>query len=87
MSIGELVLQDSDSKYGTHIMIQRPIELRKGKPVYVVNGLSLVKCEVKKDAIEWCSCFADSSSKYQSDPIMFEDCLKYMPSDLVTMKQ
>ena len=87
MSINELVIQDSESKYGTHIMIQRPIELKKDKPVYVVNGLSLIRCEIKKDAIDWCPCFINSSSKYQSEPVLFQECLNHMPSDLVAMKQ
>ena len=44
--LGELVIQDLNSKYGTHIMIQRPIALRKKKPVYISNGLSIIRCEV-----------------------------------------
>ena len=65
VTIGELVLQDLESKYGTHIMIQRPIPLRKSKPIYIVNGLSLIKCELKKDSLNLCSCIlSDSSSKY-----------------------
>jgi pSer/pThr/pTyr-binding forkhead associated (FHA) protein len=46
ITIGELVIQDLDSKYGTHIMIQRPIPLRPKNPVYIVNGLSLIRCEI-----------------------------------------
>lgn len=45
LSIGELVLSEIDnkpSKYGTHILIQRPIELISNKPVYLINGLSLI---------------------------------------------
>jgi len=49
MQVGELVLIDSNSKYGTHIMIQRPIPLRLNRSLYVVNGLSLIRIELKQD--------------------------------------
>lgn len=65
VSVGELVLQDTNSKFGTHIMIQRPVNLKMNKPSYAINGLSLIKMELKKDRFQFPCCIpADSSSKY-----------------------
>ena len=45
--IGELVLMDSESKYGTLILIQRPLQIYSNKPVLVQNGLSIMRIEAK----------------------------------------
>jgi pSer/pThr/pTyr-binding forkhead associated (FHA) protein len=48
LSINELVLTDINSKYGTHILIQRPIELKLNHPMYFLNGLSLIQLNLKR---------------------------------------
>jgi len=42
-NVDELVLYDLGSKFGTHILIQKPVELFLKKPIYVLNGLSLMQ--------------------------------------------
>ena len=75
LSIGELVLSEIDSKpskYGTHILVQRPVELITNRPVYLINGLSLICITLKNNSIadkmvskmiNCCTC-ASSDKKY-----------------------
>lgn len=54
LSIGELVLSEIDSKpskYGTHILVQRPVDLITNRPVYLINGLSLICITLKNNSV------------------------------------
>ena len=92
MSVGELVLNDSGSKYGTQIVIQRPLKLHVNQPLFVVNGLALIKVELKEDektfAEMCCSCFGKPSrneaqeQELRSALLPYEDIRQYLPSDL-----
>ena len=46
LTVGEIILQDTMSKYGTHVLIQRPVPLKVNSPLYIMNGLSLMKLEL-----------------------------------------
>lgn len=66
LSINELVLTDFNSKYGTHILVQRPIELQLNQPMFFMNGLSLIQIILKQRA-QRCLCFpllTGNKSKY-----------------------
>lgn len=43
LAVGELILQDMSSKYGTHVLMQRPVPLKVNCPMFIMNGLSLIK--------------------------------------------
>ena len=89
MQIGELVLQDNSSKFGTHLMIQRPVQLFEKQPIFVLNGLSLLRLELLKDEQGCCkrftACFGkDSQQKYLRDQhLIYEDVKYSMPHDLM----
>jgi hypothetical protein len=61
MSLKEIIVEDANSKYGTHLLIQRPIPLSLDKPLFVVNGHSLIRMKMqrrKKKLVEvLCGCF------------------------------
>ena len=86
LSVGELVIQDTNSKFGTHIMIQRPITLKPNKPTFAINGLSLIRLELKKDkfSFDCCNFGGSSSSKYEDETqFLYDDVKLKMPSDLL----
>ena len=73
LSVGELVLQEIDSKpskYGTHILVQRPVNLMTNRPVYLINGLSLICITLKNNNVldkmvtKMCTCFQSNDKKY-----------------------
>lgn len=37
-TVGELIFQDESSKFGTSVLIQRPLKLEYNTPTYVING-------------------------------------------------
>ena len=56
-TVGELIIQDQNSKFGTHILIQRPIRLEINEPIYLNNALSLIKLKLKNNFFSnLCNC-------------------------------
>lgn len=86
LTVGELVIQDTQSKYGTHILIQRPIQLHVKKPVYVVNKLSLIKLELKTKRFPGlCGCLFGNKKEvsYSDDSqFLYPEVAQHMPQDL-----
>tara|TARA_B110000285_G_C15115159_1_gene613605 strand:- start:1437 stop:1661 length:225 start_codon:yes stop_codon:yes gene_type:complete len=66
-------------------MIQRPVTLQVNKPRYAINGLSLIKLELKKDKFKFPCCIpSDSSSKYDLETqFLYDDVKLSMPHDLM----
>lgn len=54
LSINELILTDVNSKYGTHLLIQRPINLTLNSPMFFLNGLSLIQLTMKRIKTNQC---------------------------------
>ena len=63
LSINELVLTDFKSKYGTHILVQRPVKLHLDQPIYMINGLSMISLNLKQEKTPMCDCLKASSHK------------------------
>ena len=86
LTVGELVIQDTQSKYGTHILIQRPIQLQVKKPVYVVNKLSLIKLELKTKRFPGlCDCLLGKKkeeSYSDGSQFLYPELAHHMPQDL-----
>ena len=84
-SIGELVIQDMNSKYGTHILIQRPMRMALNEPIYLLNGLSLMKLTLKNSFMSGLcrSLCLKSSSKYVIDQAFYSEVKYKMPHDLM----
>ena len=92
LSIGELVIIDTNSKYGTHILIQRPLTLFPNKPVFVSNGLSLLRLELLEDKrfLQKLLCCLAPSKPATDNPEtahFYENVKHDMPSDLITYVQ
>lgn len=88
LSINELVLTDVNSKYGTHLLIQRPIELTLNTPMYFLNGLSLIQLTLKRVKQNQClECLPSQKKnkfKYLKDyKGLYNDVKHQMPEDLL----
>lgn len=89
MSINELVLTDFNSKYGTHILVQRPIELQLNQPMFFMNGLSLIQIMLKSRAKRFLCCpkLKSTKAKYvQLNKCLYQDLKHQMPEDLLKLE-
>lgn len=81
LAVGELVIIDTNSKYGTHILIQRPLTLYHSKPIFVINGLSMIRLELKEDKNlleKLCCCFKPKNTSFsEADQAHFYENYKH----------
>jgi len=52
--IGELVYLDNHSQLGSQLLVQRPIKLAPSKPILLLNGITIMRIEVKKISFKLC---------------------------------
>ena len=81
VNLGELVLQDDFSRFGTHLLIQRPMKLYPYKPMLILSGLSMIRIEVRRENEFTCKslfpCFRpENQRKYIEDEQILYDSVK-----------
>ena len=92
--IGELIINDFRSKYGTHLLIQRPLKLFPNQPILIQSGPSTIRLELQPTSFSICSlfsCLLGKSSRQSSqgpgqgdgnDRLLYDQVRPYLPPDL-----